>query len=49
MKLLSAHIVNYGKLSDVSISFKDGLNSFCEQNGYGKSTISIIYPFVKNK
>ena len=39
MKLLSAHIVNYGKLSDVSISFKDGLNSFCEQNGYGKSTI----------
>ena len=39
MKLLSAHIVNYGKLSNVSISFKDGINTFCEDNGYGKSTL----------
>lgn len=39
MKLLSMHINNYGKLSNFDHIFSDGINVFCENNGYGKSTI----------
>lgn len=39
MKLVSMHINNYGKLSDLDYDFKGGINAFCENNGYGKSTI----------
>ncbi|MDD7735616.1 MAG: hypothetical protein PT941_02410 [Bacillales bacterium] len=38
MKLLSLHINAYGKFSDYEYSF-DNFNAFCEDNGYGKSTI----------
>ena len=40
MKLLSAHIENFGKFSNKNFDFNDGLNVFCEQNGWGKSTLS---------
>lgn len=40
MKLLSAHIENFGKFSNQNFDFNDGLNVFCEQNGWGKSTLS---------
>lgn len=39
MKLISIHINNYGKLSDFDFNFTDGVNSLCEDNGYGKSTV----------
>lgn len=40
MKLLSCHIENYGKISNTDIKFDKNLTSFCEENGYGKTTIS---------
>ncbi|MBQ9448625.1 MAG: AAA family ATPase [Acholeplasmatales bacterium] len=39
MKLLSLHINNYGKFSNYDYEFKD-FSSFCEENGFGKSTIA---------
>lgn len=40
MKLLSCHIENYGKISDKDFDFNGGLTEFCEQNGYGKTTLA---------
>ena len=40
MKLLSCHIDNFGKLSDLSIDFTDGVNLFHEPNAWGKSTMA---------
>lgn len=40
MKLLSCHIENFGKLQDFSLEFTSGLNSLCEPNGFGKSTLA---------
>ena len=40
MKLLSCHIDNFGKLSDLSIDFTDGVNLFHEPNAWGKSTLA---------
>lgn len=40
MKLLSCHIDNFGKLSDLSIDFADGVNLFHEPNAWGKSTLA---------
>ncbi|MCH5162068.1 MAG: AAA family ATPase [Clostridiales bacterium] len=40
MKLLSCHIENYGKISDKDIEFDGKLTSFCEANGYGKTTLA---------
>ena len=39
MKLLSLYIVNFGNLSDYSYDFNGSIASFCEKNGYGKSTL----------
>ncbi|MCR5483092.1 MAG: AAA family ATPase [Bacilli bacterium] len=39
MKLLSLHINNYGKFSNYNLKFDD-LTSICENNGFGKSTLS---------
>ncbi|MCR4605303.1 MAG: AAA family ATPase [Eubacterium sp.] len=39
MKLISCHIQNFGKISDLSLDFSDGLNSIREDNGWGKSTL----------
>ncbi|MCI7322076.1 MAG: AAA family ATPase [Lachnospiraceae bacterium] len=40
MKLISCHVENFGKLSDVTIDFKEGLNLFHEPNAWGKSTLA---------
>ncbi len=39
MRLIQCHIENFGKLRDVTIDFKEGLNAFSKQNGWGKSTL----------
>lgn len=45
MKLIECYVNNFGKLSDFSYSFKDGLNVIEEENGFGKSTLSA---FIKS-
>ena len=40
MKLLSSHVENFGKLSDFSYVFEEGLNVFLAENGWGKSTLA---------
>lgn len=40
MKIISCHIENFGKLHDCTLHFADGLNTFCEENGWGKSTFA---------
>lgn len=40
MKLLSCHIDNFGKLSDLHVDFTDGVNMFHEPNAWGKSTLA---------
>lgn len=40
MKIIKCHIENFGKLTDFTYSFSDGLNEFCEENGWGKSTLA---------
>ena len=45
MKLIKAHIQNFGKLSNVDIDFSDGLNAFIHENGWGKTTLSV---FIKS-
>ncbi len=39
MKLKECYIDNFGKLSNFKYEFSDGLNTICEENGYGKSTL----------
>ena len=45
MELLNAHIINFGKLSNLDLDFKKGLNSFIHENGWGKTTLSV---FIKS-
>lgn len=40
MKLLTCHIDNFGKLSNFTINFSDGINVINEPNGWGKSTLA---------
>ena len=40
MKLLSCHIENFGKMHNCSFDLREGLNVFCEENGWGKSTFA---------
>ncbi len=44
MKILSLYIKKFGKLSDYSLNFTDGLNVLRECNGFGKTTLA---SFVK--
>ena len=39
MKLIFAHVENFGTLKDFSLSFTEGLNAHCMENGAGKSTL----------
>lgn len=50
MKIKELYIENFGKLSKFEASFSDDLNTFIEDNGYGKTTLStfikaMIYGF----
>ncbi len=40
MKLLACHVENFGKLSDFSMDFSEGLNTVMEENGWGKTTLA---------
>ena len=39
MKLVELYIINFGNLSNVTYKFNEDITSFCEKNGYGKSTL----------
>ncbi len=40
MKLISCHIEAYGKIKGKDYSFSDGITSFCQENGEGKTTLA---------
>ena len=40
MKLIACHIENFGKLSNLSVEFSDGINVINESNAWGKSTLA---------
>lgn len=40
MKLLACHVDNFGKLSNLSLEFNDGMNVFNQPNAWGKSTLA---------
>lgn len=40
MRIIECHIENFGKLSDKTYTFTDGLNVINEKNGTGKSTLA---------
>ena len=40
MKLLGCHIENFGKLSNLSLDFHEGINVINEANAWGKSTLA---------
>lgn len=42
MKLIKCHIDGFGKFNNVSFDFSDGCNSFCQENGWGKTTLSMF-------
>jgi uncharacterized protein YhaN len=42
MKLIDCYIENFGKLSDFKLSFSPGLNTVKNDNGYGKTTLSVF-------
>lgn len=54
MKLLSLYIDNFGKLSDYKFDFNKDLNSIYEENGWGKTTLTVfikamLYGLNKNE
>lgn len=40
MKLKSCYIENFGNIRQRNFDFRSGLTSFCEHNGYGKTTLA---------
>lgn len=42
MRLIKCYISAFGKLRDVSVEFNGGLNTFKEDNGWGKSTLTVF-------
>lgn len=40
MKLIACHIENFGKLSNADYAFENEITQFCEENGFGKSTLA---------
>ena len=40
MKLISLSIANFGKLHNYDLTLTDGLNTVCEENGWGKTTLA---------
>ncbi len=40
LKLLRLHVDNFGKLSDLTLEFNDGINVINEPNAWGKSTLA---------
>ncbi|MBQ9281814.1 MAG: AAA family ATPase [Treponema sp.] len=42
MKLIKAHIINFGKIHNFVIDFESGVNSYIYENGWGKTTLSVF-------
>lgn len=42
MKLVNCYIENFGKLSNFKLNLSDGLNTIKEENGYGKTTLTVF-------
>lgn len=42
MKLIACHIENFGKLSNFSVEFSNGINVINEANAWGKSTLAVF-------
>ena len=42
MKLLQAEIGNFGKFHGTRLNFSDGLNTLCQKNGWGKTTLAVF-------
>ncbi len=42
MRLIKCHIENFGKFSNFDYQFSDGINVINENNGWGKTTLSIF-------
>ncbi len=42
MKIIECYIDNFGTLSNFKYVFNSGLNSFAEENGFGKTTLSVF-------
>lgn len=40
MKILSCHINNFGTLTNYRYEFNEGINTFCNENGKGKTTLA---------
>jgi len=40
MKLIACHVENFGKLSDFTMNFSEGINVINESNAWGKSTLA---------
>ncbi len=40
MKLISLYIENFGRLNRFSLNCSEGINTVCEENGWGKSTLA---------
>lgn len=54
MKIISLHIESFGKLSNVDLDFKDGLNVIANVNGFGKTTLAcfiraMLYGFTYSR
>lgn len=53
MKLLSLYVKSFGKLQNLKVDFKDGVNIFQQRNSFGKTTLAtfvkaMLYGFKKN-
>lgn len=42
MRLISCEITGFGKIQEQVFQFSDGLNVFCRENGWGKTTFSVF-------
>ena len=40
MSLISCYIDGFGKLNNMEVQFEDGINTFVQDNGWGKSTLA---------
>lgn len=40
MRIISCHIENFGRLHNLDMTFSEGLNVICRENGWGKSTLA---------
>ena len=54
MKILKIHVDNFGRLSNLDLTLSGGLNTWQEENGFGKTTLAtflavMFYSFPDEK